>query len=176
MPSGMPPSQLLRTPSDHSVADFDIRFRNTSGLNVSENRLLETARFVMRAQHLHARTELNIGCVTMAEMERLHIQHMDEPGATDVLSFPMDELRAGTETSPAARGMLGDIVLCPEFAGVQAVSAGHTTADELDLLLTHGILHLLGHDHLEPEEHAVMFGLQGELLNQLQQTRGGSND
>lgn len=157
------------------MADFDIRFRNTSGLNVSENRILETARFVMSAQHLHPRTELNIGCVTMAEMERLHIQHMDEPGATDVLSFPMDELRAGTPAAIAARGMLGDIVLCPEFAAAQAVAAGHSTADELELLLTHGILHLLGHDHLEPEEHAVMFGLQGELLTELQQIRGGSH-
>jgi probable rRNA maturation factor len=170
----MPLNLLLLSRSDRSVADFDIHFRNSSGINVSEPRLLETARFVMAAQHLSPRTELNIGCVTLSEMERLHIQHMDEPGATDVLSFPMDELRAGTADAPAARGMLGDIVLCPEFAAPQAAAAGHSTADELDLLLTHGILHLLGHDHLEPEEHAVMFGLQAELLSALALTRGGN--
>ena len=69
--SGTRHSPPLPTRSDPSVADFDIRFRNTSGLNVSENRLLETARFVMRAQYLHARTELNIGCVTMAGLNAL---------------------------------------------------------------------------------------------------------
>ena len=154
------------------MADFDIRFRNSSGANVSESTLIATARFVMTQLRLHPRTELNITCVTLAEMERLHIQHMDEPGATDVLSFPMDELRAPEGSEPAERGMLGDIVICPEFAAAQAATAGHSTAAELDLLLTHGILHLLGHDHLEPEEHAVMFCLQGELLNALSQTRG----
>jgi len=60
--------------------------------------------------------------------------------------------------------VLGDVVLCPEVAAQQAVEAGHSTADELALLTTHGVLHLLGFDHMEPEEHAEMFGLQGELL------------
>jgi len=157
------------------VADFDIRFRNMSGANINESRLVATARFVMADLRLHPRTELTVSAVTLAEMERLHIDHMDEPGATDVLSFPMDELRAPFEHETAQRGMLGDIVLCPEFAAAQALAAGHSSADELDLLLTHGILHLLGHDHAEPEEHAVMFALQADLLNRLATTRSVSN-
>ena len=157
------------------MVDFDIHFRNTSGLNINESRLVTAARFVMSELRLHPRSELNLSAVTLAEMERLHIAHMDEPGATDVLSFPMDELRAPEQGEVAKRGMLGDIVLCPEFAAEQATKAGHALAEELDLLLTHGILHLLGHDHAEPEEHAVMFGLQGNLLERLAAARGEPN-
>ena len=86
-------------------------------------------------------------------MESLHVQWMDEPGPTDVLSFPMDELRPGTEEAPTPAGLLGDIVLCPQVAETQAQGAGHSTLDELILLTTHGLLHLLGFDHAEPEEN-----------------------
>ena len=89
---------------------------------------------------------------------------MDEPGPTDVLSFPMDELRPGTEDEPTPAGLLGDIVLCPQVAQGQAETAGHSTLDELLLLTTHGILHLLGFDHAEPEEEKEMFGIQRDIL------------
>lgn len=97
-------------------------------------------------------------------MEALHVQWMDEPGPTDVLSFPMDELRPGTEETPTPAGLLGDIVLCPQVAETQARDAGHSTEDELLMLTTHGLLHLLGFDHAEPEEEREMFGLQRDLL------------
>jgi probable rRNA maturation factor len=67
----------------------------------------------------------------------------------------------GSDAQPL---VLGDIVLCPDVAQRQASEAGHGTADELALLTTHGVLHLLGFDHAEPDEHAERFGLQGELL------------
>jgi probable rRNA maturation factor len=67
--------------------------------------------------------------------------------------------------------MLGDVVLCPEVAERQAREAGHATLDELHLLTTHGVLHLLGYDHAEPEEHQEMFGLQGELLSSWRSAR-----
>ena len=89
---------------------------------------------------------------------------MDEPGPTDVLSFPMDELRPGREGEPSPAGLLGDVVLCPEVAARQARDAGHSTEEELLLLTTHGILHLLGYDHAEPEEEKEMFALQRQLL------------
>ena len=97
-------------------------------------------------------------------MEALHVQWMDEPGPTDVLSFPMDELRPGTAEQPTPAGLLGDIVLCPQVAETQAAAAKHSTLDELILLTTHGTLHLLGFDHAEPEEEREMFGLQRELI------------
>ena len=97
-------------------------------------------------------------------METLHLRWMDLPGPTDVMSFPMDELtpgRAGEEPEP---GVLGDIVICPWVAAQQAAAAGHSTMQEMLLLTIHGILHLLGYDHVTPEQERQMFGLQRQLL------------
>ncbi|HWJ10643.1 MAG TPA: rRNA maturation RNase YbeY, partial [Nocardioides sp.] len=87
-------------------------------------------------------------------------------GPTDVLAFPMDELRPGLVNEEPEEGVLGDLVLCVAVAERQGAEAGHGTLAELELLTTHGILHLLGYDHAEPEEHKVMFGLQDQLLAQ----------
>jgi probable rRNA maturation factor len=76
----------------------------------------------------------------------------------------MDELRPGLVNEEPEEGVLGDLVLCPDIAVKQGESAGHGTLPEIELLTTHGILHLLGYDHAEPEEHAEMFGLQERLL------------
>ena len=108
--------------------------------------------------------DLAILLVDEGAMESLHVQWMDEPGPTDVLSFPMDELRPGTEDAPTPEGLLGDIVLCPQVAESQAQAAGHSTMDELILLTTHGLLHLLGFDHAEPAEEREMFALQRDLI------------
>ena len=121
------------------------------------------AEHVLERLHVHPDAELSIAVVDEDEMARLHVEWMDLPGPTDVLSFPMDELRPGTPEEPA-EGTLGDIVLCPPVARRQAEAAGHSVADELCLLTTHGILHLLGHDHAEPGERQVMFALQRDLL------------
>jgi len=104
-------------------------------------------------------------------MSELHLQWMDEPGPTDVLSFPMDELRPGLEGEDAAEGILGDIVLCPIVAEKQAEAAGHSLTDELQMLTVHGMLHLLGFDHAEAEEEKEMFGLQGDILRTFQESR-----
>jgi probable rRNA maturation factor len=114
--------------------------------------------------HVHADAELAIVLVDEGAMEQLHVQWMDEPGPTDVLSFPMDELRPGTEDAQTPAGLLGDIVLCPQVAQGQAETAGHSTLQELLLLTTHGVLHLLGFDHAEPEDEKEMFGIQRDIL------------
>jgi probable rRNA maturation factor len=114
--------------------------------------------------HVHPQTDLSILFVDTEVMTDLHVKWMDEPGPTDVLSFPMDELRPGRADDPTPAGLLGDVVLCPEVAVEQARTAGHSTVEELLLLTTHGILHLLGYDHAEPEEEKEMFGLQRQLL------------
>ena len=118
---------------------------------------------VLERLHVHPDAELSVAVVDEDEMARLHVEWMDLPGPTDVLSFPMDEMRPGTPEEPA-EGTLGDIVLCPPVARRQAEAGGHSVADELCLLTTHGILHLLGHDHAEPEERQIMFALQRDLL------------
>jgi probable rRNA maturation factor len=139
-------------------------YGNDQGVDAEE--LVGVARYVLGEMGIHPMAELSILLVDTAAMEQLHIQWMDEPGPTDVLSFPMDELRparAEDDNEPVP-GLLGDVVLCPEVAEKQARDAGHSTADELRLLTTHGILHLLGYDHAEPDEEAEMFRLQKQLL------------
>ena len=133
--------------------------------DVDTELLHRLADHVLERLHVHPDAELSIAVVDEEEMARLHLEWMDLPGPTDVLSFPMDELRPGTREEPA-QGTLGDIVLCPPVARRQAEAAGHSVADELCLLTTHGILHLLGHDHAEPEDRRRMFGLQRELLTE----------
>jgi len=141
-----------------------VEVNNESGHAVDEAEFAALARHVLDAMRVHPQTELSILLVTADVMSELHQQWMDEPGATDVLSFPMDELRPGSESEPTPPGLLGDVVLCPEVAAAQAVVAGHSTAEELLLLTAHGILHLLGFDHAEPEEEKEMFELQRRLL------------
>jgi probable rRNA maturation factor len=139
---------------------MSIEVNNESGVEVDEAEFAALARYVLDAMHVHPQTDLSILLVGVDAMSQLHMQWMDEPGPTDVLSFPMDELRPGREGEVTPAGLLGDVVLCPEVAVQQAKAAGHSTAEELLLLTTHGILHLLGYDHAEPEEERVMFALQ----------------
>lgn len=143
---------------------MSIELNNESTVAVDELALQRLARFALAFLYVHADAELAILLVDEGAMEQLHLQWMDEPGPTDVLSFPMDELRPGTEDAVTPAGLLGDIVLCPQVAIGQAETAGHSILDELLLLTTHGILHLLGFDHAEPDEEKEMFGIQREIL------------
>ena len=137
---------------------------NETDADVDELELLACAQYVMEQMRVHPQADLCIKLVDEAAMEVLHVQWMDLPGPTDVMSFPMDELRPGREGEEPEEGVLGDIVLCPSVAAKQAKDAGHTTEEELLLLSTHGILHLLGYDHAEPDEEREMFELQRQLL------------
>ena len=143
---------------------MSIELNNESTDSVDEVRVLALATFALDYMHLHPDTDLAIVFVDEPAMEVLHIQWMDEPGPTDVLSFPMDELRPGSEGQITPAGLLGDIVVCPQVAATQAEAAGHATINEILLLTTHGVLHLLGFDHAEPEEEKEMFSLQREIL------------
>ncbi len=142
---------------------MSIEIRNESAIEVDEARVLRLADFTLGELRIHPESELEILFYDEAPMTELHVKFMDEPGPTDVLSFPMDELHPGDD-SALSNGDLGSIVICPSVAIAQAASAGHEPINEILLLTTHGILHLLGFDHAEPEEYRVMFGLQAELL------------
>ncbi|WP_062388177.1 rRNA maturation RNase YbeY [Demequina iriomotensis] len=141
-----------------------IEVNNETDATVDEVEFAELARYVLGQMHVADGAELAIMFVDEDAMEQLHLQWMDEPGPTDVLSFPMDELRPGTPDEPTPAGLLGDIVVCPSVAARQAATAGHSAEEEMLLLTTHGILHLLGYDHVEPEEEKEMFALQRNLL------------
>ncbi|MEP6478761.1 MAG: rRNA maturation RNase YbeY [Rhodoglobus sp.] len=143
---------------------MSIEINNESSVKVDETALQRLAVYALDQLHVHPDADLSIILVDEAAMEQLHVQWMDEPGPTDVLSFPMDELRPGSEDAMTPAGLLGDIVLCPQVAAGQAETAGHSTLEELLLLTTHGLLHLLGFDHAEPEEEKEMFGIQRDIL------------
>lgn len=141
-----------------------VEINNESGIPVDEASLQRLALHAFDHLNVHRDAELAIVLVDEAAIEQLHVQWMDEPGPTDVLSFPMDELRPGSDDEPTPPGLLGDIVLCPQVATTQAETAGHSVHDELLLLTTHGILHLLGFDHAEPDDEKEMFGIQRDIL------------
>lgn len=143
---------------------MSIDVNNESGWEADERSVLDVARHALQRMRIHPLSELSVIFVDAEAMEQLHIQWMDEPGPTDVLSFPMDELRPGKDDEDPPQGLLGDIVLCPEIAKNQGDQAGHSMDDELHLLTVHGVLHLLGYDHAEPDEEREMFGLQREIL------------
>lgn len=120
------------------------------------------AEFALNQMGIHEDSDLSITIVTTQRMEELHLEWMDLPGATDVLSFPMDEM---TPHNPdQGPGMVGDIVLCPEFIEPQAKEHGKTIIEELCLLTVHGVLHCLGYDHRDKEEEREMFSLQDSIL------------
>ena len=179
------PRVAATTSAGDEDARMSIEVANESGAVVDEEAIARVARHVLDRMGVSPLAELSVLLVDVEQMERLHLKWMDEPGPTDVLAFPMDELDLrGSRGVPHGSGhgsaneedtgpaLLGDVVLCPEVAERQGREAGHGTAAELELLCTHGVLHLLGYDHAEPEEHAEMFGLQGELLASWAAARG----
>ena len=143
-----------------------IEVLNESGHELDVQALSQLSRFVMDQMRVHPLAELCIKAVDEPTIAELNEKWMEKEGPTDVLAFPMDELRPGLVNEEPEEGMLGDLVLCPTVAERQAATAGHSTEAEIELLTVHGILHLLGYDHAEPEEHREMFGLQAQLLDE----------
>lgn len=145
---------------------MSIEVLNESGVDLDVDHLAKLARFVMDRMRVHPQAELCIKAVDEDTIAQLNEQWMEKEGPTDVLAFPMDELRPGLLDEEPEEGVLGDLILAPTVAEKQGATAGHGTVAELELLTTHGILHLLGYDHAEPEDHKEMFGLQAELLKE----------
>ncbi len=150
---------------------MSVEVLNESGLDLPDVRRTQSlAAFVLAEMRVHPLAELCVTAVDEDTIAELNAKWMEKDGPTDVLAFPMDELRPGRVNEEPEEGVLGDLVLCPAVAARQAEGAatqgqtGYTVTDELDMLTVHGILHLLGYDHAEPEEHAEMFGLQARLL------------
>lgn len=152
---------------------MSVEVSNESGVDVPVEMLQDLVSFACQQLRVHPEADIAVLAVDEDAMEQLHLQWMNEPGPTDVLSFPMDELRPARPGEDPVSGILGDIVLCPTVAKRQAETAGHSVDWELQLLTVHGLLHLLGFDHAEPEEEREMFGLQNQILELY---RHGSKD
>jgi probable rRNA maturation factor len=144
-----------------------IEIANESGVDVDTDAVLGVARHALDEMGVNPLAELSVLLVDVEYMTELNHRWMGGDGPTDVLAFPMDESSVDHGPSEGNGGepaLLGDIVLCPDIAVKQAAGAGHSAADELHLLTVHGVLHLLGYDHAEPEEEREMFALQARLL------------
>ena len=136
-----------------------IEVTNRSGVSAPEREIDSLLTFGISYMDLHPECELSVTLVDDKEMEELHIKWMDEPGTTDVLSFPMDMPEG--KNDPV---MLGDIVIDPLVAAKQAATAGHSREHEIYILAAHGLLHILGYDHADKDEEKVMFDLQETIV------------
>lgn len=143
---------------------MSIDINNESGLDADSQGLVRLATFALDQLRIHPQAELSILLVDEETMSAYHEKYMGEPGPTDVLSFPMDELRPPDDGEEPPEGLLGDIVLCPSVTSRQAAAHGRTADAEAEYLLVHGLLHLLGFDHAEPTEKAEMFGLKDKII------------
>jgi probable rRNA maturation factor len=151
-------------------------------IDVDLPRWQKLAEQVLVAEGIRGGTELSLIFVGETDMGELNASFLGKTGSTDVLSFPIDaaDVDLVPPSSSATRGpdrapidpgdlplLLGDVVICPKVAAAQAPTHAGTLDDELALLVVHGILHVLGHDHAEPDETAVMRKRERELLEQL---------
>lgn len=152
---------------------MNLDISNESGVEIDEQGLSSLSSFVLADLHVHPEAELSVLITNEERMSELHVEWMGLEGPTDVLSFPMDEVRPNSWSGEIDQNapVLGDLVLCPTVAQAQAKTAGHSTEEELQLLTAHGILHLLGFDHAEPDEEREMFALQADLLAKWRATR-----
>ena len=136
-----------------------LEITNTSGLLVPTDEMQSLMSFAFKELDLHVDCELNMVFVDDEEMTKLHIKWMNEEGTTDVLSFPMD-----LPDSKEQAVTLGDIVISPRVAAEQAKSGGHSVEHEIFILATHGLLHILGYDHVELADELIMFELQESIV------------
>ncbi|CAB4720567.1 unannotated protein [freshwater metagenome] len=143
-----------------------IEVNNSSGQLVPSQEVTSLLTFAMSALKLNPECDLNVGFIDDDYMTELHIKWMDEPGSTDVLSFPMD-----MPEKPGEVVTLGDIMISPTFAAVQAKTAGHSSDHEIFILATHGLLHIIGYDHADPEEERIMFALQEKIVEEWKQAQ-----
>ena len=141
-----------------------VEVTNESAIAIDVVGVAEQVEFLLAELRLDPDTEVSLLFVDPDRMAQLHVQWMDLEGPTDVMSFPMDDLAIPAEGETAEPGILGDIVMCPQVAAIQGDETGHGMTGEIELLVTHGVLHCLGMDHQEDDERLVMFGIQDDLL------------
>jgi probable rRNA maturation factor len=138
-----------------------IELVNRSGALVPDKEITSLLNYGIEHMELNPECEISLSFVDVQEMEELHIKWMEEDGPTDVLSFPMDMPQGKDDVVT-----LGDIVISPAVAAKQATEAGHSVEHEIYILATHGLLHILGYDHADPDEEKVMFALQEKIVKE----------
>jgi probable rRNA maturation factor len=169
-----------RPPSEGGLEVFVADEQSDRPVDVA--RWSQLAEQVLDAQGVYGDAELSVLFVDAETMTGLNRRFMEEDGPTDVLSFPLDDdlVELGrwpdASTTGPDRGavqpedaplLLGDVVICPEVAAQNAPDHAGSYEDEVALLLVHGILHVLGLDHVDDTSTAAMQARERELLEQL---------
>jgi probable rRNA maturation factor len=149
------------TPIDVFVAN------EQTDVSVDEHRLVSLVRVAAVEEGVDPRAEVTVLLVERAAMASLKEKWLGEPGPTDVLAFPMDDQVPDEEPY-----ILGDIVICPDVAREQAASSGDKVSDEVDLLLVHGFLHLMGYDHVKPQDARTMRHREKKILAEFNRRAG----
>lgn len=145
---------------------MDITFDDQQDEPLESRPLLELAEVAMKAEGLPSSTQVSLTLVTSERMAELNAQYMGKDGPTDVLSFPIEDF-SSTAPAPAGDGpplLLGDIVICPEAVTANADAAGVAFEDEMALMVVHGLLHLLGRNHVIEAEAEAMEQREREIL------------
>jgi probable rRNA maturation factor len=130
--------------------------------DISEQLVKSAAAGAMRHQAGPEDADLTIVLTDDAQLRTLNRDYLNVDAPTDVLSFSSDQ----TDPETGSR-YLGDILISVDRAAAQAGEAGHAVEAEVQLLVVHGVLHLLGHDHADPDERAIMWKAQAEILSNL---------
>ena len=136
--------------------------------------LLKLAETVMAAEGLAASTEVTLLAVGDDQMAEYNERFMSRQGPTDVLAFPLEQLEPGQIPVPPVNGPpvnLGDVIIAPAYIERQAVEREVSYDDELALMVTHGILHLLGYDHNDEKEAEAMERREAQLLKMVGRSR-----
>ena len=154
---------------------MSVEVLNESGVDLDITEFVRLARFTLKRLRVHPEAELCLKLVDEPTMAEFNSRYLGKSGPTDVLSFPMDELRPGHQGDLDDAGILGDMLLCPQYATAQAPTYSRAPEDEMHLLTIHGILHLLGYDHAERAEEQEMFALQARLLAEWQGVKSGDD-
>lgn len=131
---------------------------------VEPETLERAAQMVLQAQALEVESDLSVVIEDDEYLKSLNSEFLKIDAPTDVLSFPSGEDEIDPETN---RPYLGDVIISFPRASEQAAAAGHAVSDEITLLVVHGVLHLLGHDHAEDEEKDIMWSAQRDVLEKL---------
>ena len=152
---------------------MSVEIANESGTEAPLEHIHDLLRFAFVELRVHDEADVAVIAVDEEAMAELHKQWMDQSGPTDVLSFPMDELRVPGPADEPVAGILGDIVICPSYIENQVARSGKNLEHELQLLTIHGLLHLLGFDHGTPDEEKEMFSLQDGLLQRFRESLTG---
>lgn len=151
---------------DDKMNTYEIFNETEKKLEKEMDKLYKLLEFTLKREKLE-NVEFNIIFVDSDTIHEINKTYRNVDRVTDVISFALED----NKTIELDHRVLGDIYICIERAEEQSKEYGHSFLRELSFLMVHGLLHLLGYDHMEPEEEKIMFQKQEDILNEFGITR-----